>query len=914
MFEEEYKLDFFEEKGYFRRQCTECGAYFWTLDEDEETCQDAPCVEFDFIGEPVTDREFDLREMREYFMDFFSERGHTPLERYPVVARWRDDVFLVHASIYDFQPHATSGKVKPPANPLVVSQPCIRLPDLDEVGKTGKHLTSFEMMGHHSFNSPNNFVYWKEETVKYCHEMLLDIGVPEKEIVYKEHPWIGGGNAGPSLEVNVRGLEVATLVFMNMEKDPDGDIELEGEMYSPLDLNVVDTGYGVERWAWISDGAPTIYDSLFPEIIDHICTEGDIDHPVDEGWYRKMLEEYTKLAGRLEKYFHDEELLERLQERLSDIGKDLDKEDISQRLETLRYVYTIADHSKTIALMLSDGLIPSNVEEGYLVRMMIRRVLRQIDQLGVQIELKELVDKQLKLFDDILDQSNRELVFDILEIEVEKYKETLERGKGLVERELKELGEEELSLESLIDFYDTHGIHPTIVKELAEDQNIDVHIPENFNSILAQRHEGKEEEKKTETSGYPDLPATNPLYYTEENEKTFDAVVIHSEEGEVILDQTLFYPEGGGQPSDQGTISTEGSTVPVKHVRREGDLIIHEIDGNIPKGEVVSGRINWERRMNLTRHHTATHLVISSARKVLGKHIWQRGAQKDVDSARIDLSHYKRISREEIKEIEKLANQLVLDSIPVTKEELSRDEAEERFGFELYQGGVPESDVIRVVYISDQVDYDAQACGGTHCDNTSEVGAIKIKNTQRIQDGVERIVFTAGMATVEEMQKQEDILLETCDAFSVSTSELPDTARRFFSEWKERGKQLDELKKYRAIAAVEELLPGEDIDGVEVVKGIVDMDVKGMLSTAERLTDEDKRIVLLVSKGSDVQMVFSRSDDLDIDMTQILRESAKKVNGGGGGSPKTAQGGGSKPEGKEEALEEAVDLIKKELS
>ncbi|MFW6141098.1 MAG: alanine--tRNA ligase [Candidatus Saliniplasma sp.] len=913
MFEEEYKLDFFEEKGYIRKKCTECGAYFWTIDEDEDTCQDAPCVEFDFIGNPATDSEFDLRGMREYFMDFFSERGHTPLERYPVAARWRDDVFLVHASIYDFQPHATSGKVKPPANPLVVSQPCIRLPDLDEVGKTGKHLTSFEMMGHHSFNSANDFVYWKEETVKYCHEMLLDIGVPEEEIVYKEHPWIGGGNAGPSLEVNVRGLEVATLVFMNMEKDPDGDIELDGERYSPLDLNVVDTGYGVERWAWISNGAPTIYDSLFPEIIDYICSEGDIDHPIDERWYRKMLEEYTKLAGRLEKYFDDPELLEILQERLLSMDIELSESDIVEMLKNLRYVYTIADHSKTIALMLSDGLIPSNVEEGYLVRMMIRRILRQIDQLGVDIELKELVDRQLTSFKDMMDQSNKELVFDILEIEIEKYRETLERGKGLVERELEDLKGDELSLESLIDFYDTHGIHPTIVKELAEDYDVKVNIPENFNSLLAEMHEEKEEEKKVEKVGYPDLPDTSLMYYDDEKADVFDAVVIYSDEGEVILDQTLFYPEGGGQPSDKGTISTEESTIPVKHVRREGDLVVHEVDGDIPKGEVVRGKIDMRRRMDLTRHHTATHLVISSARKVLGKHIWQRGAQKGVDSARIDLSHYKRISRDDVKQIEKLANEMVLDGIPVNKEELSRDEAEERFGFELYQGGVPENDVIRVVYISDQVDYDAQACGGTHLDNTSEVGAIKILNTQRIQDGVERITFTAGMATVEEMQRQEDILLETCEAFSVGKSELSDTARRFFSEWKERGKELEELKKYRAIAAAEELLPGEDIEGVEVVTGVVDMDTKGMLSTAESITKDGKRVVLLVSKGSDVQLVFSRSDDIDIDMSQILRQAAKLVNGGGGGSPKTAQGGGSRPEGRDEALGKAVDLVKKEL-
>ncbi len=921
MFEEEYRLTYFEEHGFVRKRCSECGSHFWTLEEGMETCQDAPCTEFGFIGDPPTERTFSVGEMRDLFIEFFEKRDHTPLERYPVVARWRDDVFLVHASIYDFQPHVTSGQVKPPANPLVVSQPSIRLPDVDEVGKTGKHQTAFEMMGHHSFNSKENMVYWKEETVEYCHEFLKKIGVPEHLIAYKEHPWIGGGNAGPSLEVNVQGLEVATLVFMNLKIDPEGDIDLEDETYSPLDLNVVDTGYGLERLAWITEGAPTIYDSVYPQMIEFIINSLEIDHPLCDEAYRKMLKEYTNLAGTSERDFDDEELIEELMERIPLSELNMDREEIVGRLAKLRSVYTLADHSYAIALMLTDGVVPSNVEEGYLARMMIRRALRQIDRLGTDLTLTELVEKQMELHSDLIDMEKRDLVFDVLEKEVKKYRETLEKGKRMVKRELESLESgEELSLEKLLDFYDTHGIHPTIVEELATDLDIEVNIPEDFNSILAERHEEAEIEKKEEESKKEkvdikelDISETKTLYYDNPRADTFEGVVLHSEEGKVILDQTLFYPEGGGQPADHGVLVTDEGSHPVGHVWRENGLIIHEIDGSIPKGEVVQGRVDWERRSSLSRHHSATHIIISAAREVLGDHIWQRGAKKGVKSARLDLSHYKRIDRDEIKQIEKIANQIVLNDVPVKKEELTRDEAEQRFGFQLYQGGVPESEIIRVVHISDVEDYDAQACGGTHVDSTAEIGAIKILNTQRIQDGVERLEYSAGIATIEHVQKQEDILKKSASKFNVDPEKLPSTSERFFKEWKERGKELEELRKYRSIATAEELLPGEQVEGIELIVDSLDMDTKEMLATAERITSKDGRVVLLASEGEKAHLVFSRSDDLDLDMVEILNQAAREINGGGGGSPKTAQGGGSKPEGRKDALEKARSLVLEKL-
>ncbi|MFB6202820.1 MAG: alanine--tRNA ligase-related protein, partial [Halorhabdus sp.] len=224
--EEEYRLDYFEEHGFQRNQCPECGDHFWTLDSERETCGEPPCDEYSFIDDPGFEEAFELGEMREAFLSFFEERGHDRIEPYPVAAnRWRDDVLLTQASIYDFQPLVTSGTTPPPANPLAVSQPCIRMQDIDNVGVTGRHTMAFEMMAHHAFNArtdiddPDQYayegeVYWKEDTVRYCMELFEELGADPAEVTLIEDPWVGGGNAGPAFEVIYKGAELATLVFM----------------------------------------------------------------------------------------------------------------------------------------------------------------------------------------------------------------------------------------------------------------------------------------------------------------------------------------------------------------------------------------------------------------------------------------------------------------------------------------------------------------------------------------------------------------------------------------------------------------------------------------------------------------------------------------------------------------------------
>ena len=248
MIEDELKLNYFDSIGFTRRQCKSCGINFWAADPDLDLCGDTPCNEYGFIGDPPIPKKYDTNSMRKLYLDFFEKLGHTVLKRYPVVARWRDDIYLTIASIADFQPHITSGIAEPPANPLIISQPCIRLVDLDVVGKSGRHLSNFEMVGHHAFNRKGKEIYWKEEATEYCYRFFTEgVKISPEQITFREEPWVGGGNGGQAFEIMVKGLELATLVFMNLKLDEKGKIELKGDHFSPMDMYIVDPGYGLER-------------------------------------------------------------------------------------------------------------------------------------------------------------------------------------------------------------------------------------------------------------------------------------------------------------------------------------------------------------------------------------------------------------------------------------------------------------------------------------------------------------------------------------------------------------------------------------------------------------------------------------------------------------------------------------------
>ncbi|WP_048160607.1 alanine--tRNA ligase [Thermococcus sibiricus] len=881
----------FKEEGWLRKTCKVCGKPFWTIDPDRETCGDPPCDEYEFIGKPGIPRKYTLEEMREAFLSYFERKNHGRVKRYPVLPRWRDDVLLVGASIMDFQPWVISGEADPPANPLTISQPSIRFTDIDNVGITGRHFTIFEMMAHHAFNYPGKPIYWMDETVEYAYEFFTkDLGMKGEDITFKENPWAGGGNAGPAFEVLYRGLEVATLVFMQYklappDADPSQIVEIKGDKYVPMDTRVVDTGYGLERLVWMSQGTPTAYDAVLGYVVKPLKRMAGIDK-IDD----RILMENSRLAGMFD--IEDMGDLRVLRETVAK-NVDMAPDELTRLVRPYELIYAIADHTKALTFMLADGVVPSNAKAGYLARLLIRKSIRHLRELGLQIPLSEIVAMHIKELHKTFPEFKEmeDVVIDMVNVEERKYADTLDRGNDLVRREierLKKQGVGELPLERLMLFYESHGLTPEIVKEIAEKEGMTVRIPDNFYSLVAKEAEKgikEEEEKKiVDFELVQDLPDTRTLYYEEPLMKEFDAKVVGIIEDWVVLDATAFYPEGGGQPCDLGELNG----VEVLDVQKVGKIILHKVKEpeKFKERGIVHGKINWERRIQHMRHHTGTHVLMGALVRVLGKHVWQAGSQLSTDWARLDIAHYKRVSEEELKEIELLANRIVMEDREVKWEWLPRTEAEQRYGFRLYQGGVVPGRVIRVLNIKD---WDVQACGGTHLPRTGLIGPIKILRTERIQDGVERIIFACGEAAIKEWQKEREIISKTSEVFRVPLEKLPETAGRFFEEWKQARKEVEKLNKELAKLLVYELENRvEKIGEIEFIGAVVEGEIDHLREAALKLK-KSNRIVALISEESNA-VVVTVGEDLNYKAGDLIRIITRVAGGGGGGKKDLAQG------------------------
>ena len=913
----EYRLDYFEEEGFERKECPSCGAHFWTRDADRELCGEPPCADYTFIDNPGFEEAYTLSEMREAFLSYFESHDHERIEPYPVAAnRWRDDVLLTQASIYDFQPLVTSGETPPPANPLAISQPCIRMQDIDNVGKTGRHTMAFEMMAHHAFNTRADAekeyayegeVYWKDETVAYCDGLFEALGADLSEITYIEDPWVGGGNAGPAIEVIYRGAELATLVFMCMEQDPDGAYEMkDGNTYSFMDTYIVDTGYGLERWTWMSQGTPTVYEAIYPDAIELLKSNAELSHTDEE---EALVQRAATLAGRLD--IDDVDDVEAARGDIAD-RLDVDVDRLRELMEPLEAIYAIADHSRTLAYMFGDGIVPSNVGTGYLARMVLRRTKRLVEEVGVDAPLDELVDMQAER----LGYENRDTIREMVRTEETKYRETLERGARRVEALADEYADagEPIPTDALLELYDSHGIQPDMVETIAAERGASVAVPDDFYALVADRHEETDDgdTAATRDDRFTDLPETEQLFYDDQGRTEFEAVVLdvfEADEGyDVVLDQTMFYPEGGGQPADHGQLVHGETTAEVTDVQSVDGVVLHRTDADPGKGEIVRGQVDAERRDRLRAHHTATHVIGHAAREVLGDHVRQAGAQKGIDSSRLDVRHYDRISREQAHEIERVANELVRENLPVSQEWPERNAAEAEYGFDLYQGGVPPGTSIRLIHVGE---VDVQACAGTHVDRTGDIGAIRVTTTEPVQDGVERIVFAAGAAAVEATQRTVDALADAADALDVDPFDVPATAERFFEEWKARGKEIEALKtelaEARASGAAAEPV---EVDGFSAVVQRIDGDAAELRATANAHVEDGRVAVLGSGLDGSASVVVGVPDAVGVDAGAVVAALAERVGGGGGGPPDFAQGGGPDVDALDDALADAPDVLR----
>jgi alanyl-tRNA synthetase len=879
------------DNGFKRKECKSCKRHFWTIDPDRELCGDSPCVPYSFISAPPTKRSYSIKEMREAFLSFFERRGHTRVNRYPVIARWRDDVFLTIASIACFQPHVTSGEVPPPFNPLTISQPCIRMNDLDNVGKTGgRHLSIFEMMAHHAFNSKEKEVYWKEDTVKYHHELLTkDLGIDPREMTYIEHWWEGGGDAGPDLEGVVRGMEVSTLVFMQYRKI--------GNKYQALPLRIVDTGYGLERFTWVSQGTPTAFEAIYGRLFGDFIHLSKIEKPE-----AKVLAETTKFSGMMD--IVDGGSLKSARKRVADL-LGMDAGSLERRLAPIETVMAILDHTKILTFMFSDGIVPSNVQAGYLARLIVRRVKRMMESIGMEMPLSELLSMQVRYWKDQFPDlaENTDYIAKVADLEISRYLKTIEQGKSLVLRMIKDEVVSKagtLPLNKLIELYDSNGLPPEIVKEVCEPQGVNVEIPDTFDTIVAERHSGsgtsadKKTEQKDILEELPALPATDLVYYSDARAQRLKAKVLYSDERRIVLDRTIFYPEGGGQLSDSGRITGKGKVADVVVVQKSRNIVAHFVKGGATFhiGDDVECVVDWQRRMSLARHHSSTHILLGAARRVLGEHVWQEGAQKSVDRSRLDISHYEKITPAQLKEIELVANRVVQECRPIKTYFEDRNKAEQRFGFRLYQGGVVPGPTLRVVEVEG---WDVEACGGIHCSNTGEIGLIKIIRSERIQDGVERIEFASGEPALKFVQSQESVLQEVSKTINTPVERVEKAASKLMEDFSESKKDIERLRKSLAAEISPMVIAEAEPAGkLKLVWRVFDSLQGGDLLTVGSRTVEQfpSAVALFASRadGSVLVMTGTVAMGAGASAGKIAEKVTALLKGRGGGKPDVGQG------------------------
>jgi alanyl-tRNA synthetase len=940
-------LAVFHENGFVRKQCTITSLWFWTTDEERVTCGDTTEDEYSFIGAPLIQgypmRGKALKDaMRETFLKFFEEREHTRIDPYPVLARWRDDIHLTIASIADFQPHVTSGEVEPPANPLTISQPCIRLTDVDAVGRSGRHLTTFEMMAHHVFNRPDEgrMFYWMEECVRFCHDLLTDaLGIDANEITYVENPWCGGGNAGAAVEVIVGGLELATLVFMNMEEHPEGDIELKGDRYREMPLQIIDTGYGLERFCWAAAGTPTIYESIYPESTSWLKELAQFS-TITAQWpdldLDALLGEMSRLNGimNIEPGVDAEQLRSTFIRRLAERGVEVTGEQFSAVTEPLAKIYAIPDHLHALCNMLGDGLVPSNAKAGYLARMLARRTLRLRDELNLTVSLAELAQHHIdvNLGGATMKQTHAGLL-GILELEEARYGEMLRKGGNVINTQLKQLPKdaERIPDETLFNMNDSHGLAPDMAVNLARKAGwASVSVRTGFAAEMAERHAkmakkaAQSVEARPLVDEIPTLPPTQLLYYDDVQQQEFDGSVLaclpligedapagatHA----IILDKTCFYPEGGGQEGDHGALKTAATQCTVLDTRKVGDHVLHLVDGVFDTGDLVHGNINWKRRKQLMDHHTAVHIVGGAARHVLGPHVYQAGANKSAEMARLDITHFSRLNRADLDAIEALANEVLVQVQRTEKTELNRKDADKKYGFDLYQGGAPKGSTIRILRIAD---HDIQACGGTHHDEPGQIGSIRIVRSAAVQDGVERLHIVAGQAALDYAQEQDQILRQMSELYGVPNNELVRTSERFYGEWKEQRKRIESLEA--EIVRLRTSGGGSDsqeLDGVRIVIMEAHGNLKKMTKMLKELTLDATKPTLAVlgSKEGGGKIMIAVTENTiaseRYNAVDLLKEIAPHIRGGGGGRPTLAQGGGSHAEGLDDALNAARSSV-----
>jgi alanyl-tRNA synthetase len=898
-----YKVSLFDKEGFIRKKCSMCEKFFWTLDNSRHFCPDHE--NYSFIGKPPTNKHLDYVKAWKETEKFFRAQNHEIVRRYPVVCRWREDLYFTIASIVNFQRVVGNQVVfELPANPLVVPQMCLRFNDIENVGLSGRHYTGFCMIGQ-TCNADAPGGYWKDRCIDLDFGMLTEgLGIKAEEITFVEDVWMGAGAFGCSLEYFVRGLELGNAVFTEFEGNEND--------YRVMPNKIIDMGAGLERFSWITMGTPTSYDCCFGPVVSKLVdmTGTDTDRETLNRYFEsislKLEDKTAAISGGSS--IRDLKLL---------IAKEMkiNEEQLSAFVAPYEAIYTVCDHIRTLVFAISDGALPSNVGGGYNLRVILRRALSILERLGwrniIRVEdIAELhIDYLKQMYPEL--EEHREDVRTILQLEASRYSSSRERMNSVAGSLKSNKKGKELTVDDLIRLYESDGITPDFLMEQGIIQN----IPSTFYTRLAELHTSQVSSQASKPIlGLENLPPTKLLYYQDESIRHFQAKVLRTVEGKyVILDQTAFYPRGGGQEPDTGEI--EG--VKVVEVTKQADVVVHKIQvgGRIPaEKQTINGKVNARRRDLITKHHTATHILNSASRNTLGSWVWQNSAFKEENYGRLDITHHSTLTREEVKNIERTANRVIRENYPVIIRTYDRGDAEQQFSFRIYQGGVVPTSNVRIVNING---WDIEACGGTHVKSSGEIGLVKIVKSERIQDGVVRLEFVAGEAALSYMQQLDSQLASIAQALGSSREKIIESFDKAMEEAESAKKKLRTIRRVVSLQIAKSISnQAKELDsGVHLYSTYdEELDEEYHIAIGEKAIELNSHLVYLalISKGQGIRVIVFVGETArnKVKAGAIAKQISNKLGGSGGGDSRFGQGGGGSKEMIREALLLAEEVIK----
>ncbi|MDO5146068.1 MAG: alanine--tRNA ligase [Eubacteriales bacterium] len=878
-------------------------------------------------------KKYGVNELRKMYLEFFESKGHLAMKSFSLVPHNDNSLLLINAGMAPLKPYFTGQEI-PPRKRVTTCQKCIRTGDIENVGKTARHGTFFEMLGNFSFGD-----YFKKEAIAWSWEFLTevvgldadrlypsvyleddeafaiwrdDIGIaPErifkfgKEDNFWEH---GAGPCGPCSEIYYdrgekygcgsptctvgcdcdRYMEVWNNVFTQFDNDGHNN-------YTLLEQKNIDTGMGLERLAVVVQDVDSIFD------VDTI---------------RSLRDKVCEMAGKT--------------------YKEKEEDDVSIRL--------ITDHIRSATFMISDGIMPTNEGRGYVLRRIIRRAARHGRLLGIRDEFlaklsKTVIEGSRDGYPEL--EEKKEFIFNVLTQEENKFNKTIDQGLGILaelEEDLKKSGQSRLSGEEAFKLYDTYGFPLDLTREILMEKGYGVD-EEGFGACMEeQRVKARSARKETNYMGadvtvYESIDPSVTTVFVGYDHRTYDSKITvmtteteltealtDGQTGTIFVEETPFYATGGGQHADTGVIRcADGEFVVEDTVKLLGDKVGHigrVTKGMFKVGDVVTLSINEEQRDDTMKNHSATHLLQKALRTVLGSHVEQAGSYNDRERLRFDFSHFQAMTPEEISKVEEIVNEQIAAELPVKTQIMTVDEAKKTGAMALF--GEKYGEKVRVISMGD---FSKEFCAGTHVPNTGVIRSFKIISETGVAAGVRRIEAITGNNVTKYYQDVEKTLLEAARAMKAEPHKLTDRIHALLDEVKalssENEKLKDQIAKSEVADVMDQVVEAGAFKVLPVSVKDVDMNALRTLSDDLKQKIGSGVVVLASDVGGKVNLIVTATEDAvkaGAHAGNIIKQAAVLVGGGGGGRPNMAQAGGKNPAGIADALAKAVELAKEQIA